>query len=206
MMFYLLADSTALFRPSSLCLEHLSKQLGVGKKIAYVGAANGDEPVYFELFYAAMERVQPASIFHIAYPYSSASLQALAEADLVALAGGDVATGWDKLSDSAFLTVCATLKARNCSWLGISAGAIHLGAGFFNYLPWFIGAHEEADAWQQTRLTYQQLGFLPTQTRCLGLKSGAAIAVKNTSFEIKNLSGETLWLIPGACGENDAKG
>ena len=206
MMFYLLADSAALFKPSSLCLEHLSKQLGAGKKIAYVGAANGDETIYFELFCAAMERMQPASLFHIAYPYNSASLKALAEADLVVLAGGDVAIGWDKLSNSGFQAVCAALKARNCIWLGISAGAIHLGAGFFNYVPWFIGAHEEADGWQQTRLAYQQFGFLPTQTRCLGLKSGSAIAVTNTSFEIKNLSGETLWLFPEACGENDAKG
>lgn len=210
-MFYLLADSTALFKPSSLCLSHLSKQLshlkplGRGSNIAYIGAANGDVEEYFQLFCAAVQPLQPATLTHIVFPFEEAALQQLAASDLVVLAGGDVASAWDKFASVSFQAVCAELFSRDCLWMGVSAGAIHLGAGFFSALPWFIGAHEEANQWQQTIIGYHQMGFSGTQIGCLGLKSGAAIFV-NKQFEIEKLSGEIQWLDPENDGVQHANG
>jgi len=194
-MFYLLADSTALFKPASTCLPHLANRLGAGARISYVGAANGDVEEYFELFCAAVHSLQPATLTHIRHPFEEAALQHLRASDLVVLAGGDVESAWTKFTDIRFQTVCADLFSRGCLWLGVSAGAVHLGAGFFGALPWFIGAHEEAADWQETCTAYHRLGFSGTRIACLGLKSGAAIQV-DEQFHIATLAGEYVWLDP----------
>ncbi|HET8704944.1 MAG TPA: Type 1 glutamine amidotransferase-like domain-containing protein [Pseudomonadales bacterium] len=203
-MFYLLADSTALFKPSSLCLSHLSKRLGRHAKIAYVGAANGDVEEYFELFRAAVQSLQPSRIIHVRFPFEDAALQQLADSDLVVLAGGDVAAGWTKFADVRFQSVCADLFARGCSWMGVSAGAVHLGAGFMGALPWFIGAHEEANQWRETLAAYHQFEFSGTGIGCLGLMSGAAVFVGH-EFEMEILAGQILWLNPDEGGAEYAK-
>lgn len=207
-MFYLLADSTALFKSSSLCMAHLAKKLAciqttaTARRIAYVGAANEDEPAFFELFSAAAAPLQPTKLSHIRYPFTASNLTVLRQADLVVLAGGDVNAGWQKLLDTAFQSCCAELRAKPTIWLGISAGAIHLGAGFLQYVPWFMGAHEEAQQWQQTLAAYQRLrdeiansdSMAAANLACLGLKFGAAIYVEPITFKIEPLAGETLWL------------
>src|SRR4051812_14144142 len=94
---FLLADSQLLYSRGDgrSFLSRLGDALpgrGRGASAAYLGASNGDAPVFFELFAHAVARLGIERCVHVRA--DGAGSATLDEADLVALAGGDVELGW----------------------------------------------------------------------------------------------------------------
>ena len=99
-------------------------------KAAYVGASNGDLPEFFELFRAAMEPLGVESCRAIPSRPSEADLEYLGDADLVLLAGGDVAKGWEVIAGEGMLPRILEGYYQGSVLMGVSAGAVQLGLGW----------------------------------------------------------------------------
>lgn len=153
----LLADSQLLFRPQALSplIQHFA---GRSPRAAYVGAANGHQPEFYELACAALEalfgRPVPCAFVRGAMDISRQPV------DLLILAGGSVSRGWEFLQQpDVQLWVNNILAQEPAAAIGVSAGAIHLGRGcdpeqpspvaqsYLDAFPHFIAVHEEQQAW-----------------------------------------------------------
>ena len=178
---FLLADSQLLFwrENGELLLERVAKTSD-RQKAAYVGASNGDQPKFYEIFVAAMEGVGIFDCKMIPSVLSEADLAFLNDADLILLAGGDVEAGWRTFLSNGLNNHIVRRYFEGATLIGISAGAVQLGlCGLaadgslietFKLVPFIIGAHEESDNW---KMTTELLRLSATDTRAIGLPTGA---------------------------------
>lgn len=156
---YLLADSQLLFRQSDdePFLDSL-KNLYEHKNIqaAYIGVSNGDDPVFYEMFEAAMQMVGIENCMHITSAYTVKEERFLSSSDIILLAGGLVQTGWQVLQKSGMHNVIVNQYYNGTALIGISAGAIQLGmmaeaqGTSFNLLqliPLLVSVHDEENDW-----------------------------------------------------------
>ncbi|MDJ0835249.1 MAG: Type 1 glutamine amidotransferase-like domain-containing protein [Acidobacteriota bacterium] len=166
---YLLADSQLLFQPldgvpllAPICGEIESER----PKGAYIGASNGDDPVFYSIFEGAMDVAGIPECRMITSAYTSEDRDFLNEADLILLAGGDVARGWDVLDGTDMRQDIIQRYYGGAILVGISAGAIQLGLGgrpdekpadeddlieTFKLIPFYIDAHDEGNKWQRLK-------------------------------------------------------
>jgi peptidase E len=166
----LLADSQLLF---------LLPKILRGPKAAYIGASNGDNPDFYEIFVVAMERAGIFDCRMISSTVSEADLAFIDDADLILLAGGDVELGWRTFLGNGLNNHIVRRYSEGATLIGISAGAVQLGLyglaaegslfETFKLVPFIIGAHEESDNWKTTR---DLLHLSPTNTRAIGLPTG----------------------------------
>lgn len=165
-MLILLADSQLLFpgRKSAALLRLLKARLS-GKRGIYIGAANGNEPVFHEL---AREAFSAFGASLEMQPGASVSLDT--RADFYVLAGGDVELGWKYFSQPEILQSLNDARAQNAVFIGVSAGAMHLSGAVMplcettklgeenvhalpelqRYLNWVnlaVAVHEESQNW-----------------------------------------------------------
>lgn len=127
---YLLADSQLLFwhqnqEPFLASVRRLLK--ATEPNVAYLGASNGDEPQFFEIFQSAMESAGIRHSRHIRARPDEASLAFLRHADLILLAGGDVKRGWEAFECAGILPMLEKRYREGSLLMGISAGAMQLG-------------------------------------------------------------------------------
>lgn len=193
---FLLADSQPLFRGGSdggpSLLERVRGELPkTDPKAAYIGAANGDDPAFYDLFAAAVDAVGLTDRRMIPSRPSADDLAYLEAADLVLLAGGDVGTGWRALTASGMKDVLLRRHGAGLVLAGVSAGAVHLGwlgatapvtngrepgeddlEDLLQIVPAVIGAHEENDEWRPLRRVLRLAG-LPV--RGIGIPTGGAL-------------------------------
>lgn len=163
---YLLADSQLLFWKSAnnRVLSSLKERFSEGEKkiirAAYLGASNGDEPVFYHLFESALESLGECECLMIPSSPDEHHLAYLAEADLILLAGGDVARGWQVIEEFKLDAILNQCYFSGASLIGVSAGAIHLSMGFLaieaepesfqqamKMCPYYISAHDEGASW-----------------------------------------------------------
>jgi len=191
----LLADSQLLFREENgqAILQSLMRGLSGRPSAVYIGASNGDEPKYYELFVAAMAKLGITHCRMIYSEFSEADKVFLLQADIVLLAGGDVALGWRVLSSSGMQEAIVAAHRRGCILMGISAGAIHLGLiggdlseggdlktdslfNTFGLVPYVINVHDEQRDW-------------PTLKRSLALlkDAGNAILPGTGTYKVRGL-------------------
>jgi hypothetical protein len=159
----LLADSRLLFRASSehAFLEWLRAELPeTGAAAAYIGASNGDDPSFYELFDAAMAAIGVDERAFVRSTYQQKDSDALERADLILLAGGDVAKGWDVLTSTGMKDTIVRRHLEGASLVGVSAGSVQLGWSGFALVPYLIGAHEEEEDWRELRTTLRS-GSVP---------------------------------------------
>jgi hypothetical protein len=168
---YLLADSQLLFLKEGerLFTERIREDLdSPGPKAAYIGASNGDDPQFYSIFEAAMEPMGIAQRRMIPARPSNDDLAFLQNADLVLLAGGNVEQGWRAFEQNGVKDVISRRRYDGVVLVGVSAGAVQLGLGaliepaaessavkkadFFRFAPFYIGAHEEQEAWWNLKL------------------------------------------------------
>ncbi len=150
----LLADSRLLFRASSDdgFLERLKAELPrTGAVAAYIGASNGDDPSFYELFDASMSALGVDERPFVRSSHGEEDAAALARADLILLAGGDVERGWRILTSTGMKDVIVRRYLEGAILVGVSAGAVQLGWGGFSLVPYLIGAHEEREDWRELR-------------------------------------------------------
>jgi cyanophycinase len=165
---YLLADSQLLFsspggRP---LLAPAVDALGSAEpRAAYVGAANGDRPEYYSIFEGAMEMIGVRDRRMILSDYSARDRAYLRSADIIVLAGGDVGSGLRVLRETGMDDDIDERRREGVVLVGVSAGAVHLGAmgwlgdepaegelvGALGIVPFSVDAHDEARGWWRLR-------------------------------------------------------
>jgi cyanophycinase len=190
----LLADSQLLFRgahgPSLLDRARAHLPPSRPARCAYLGAANGEERAFYELFQAAVEAAGLGEGRMVHSRFAADDREWLERADLVVLSGGDVARGWRIFEQSGIAEVLTGRYAAGAVLLGVSAGAVHLGWGHLNLVPAVIGAHEEADDWSDLRrrlaASHERVRGLgiPTGGGCLYHSDGAVEAVRRPLHEL----------------------
>ena len=140
---------------------------------AYVGASNGDLVEYFDMFTMAVEGLKLSYISCVHVKASELgsvvdSKRVIKDAALIVLAGGDVHLGWRSMQACGLDVAVRDASALGAVIVGISAGAIHMGAYGYTgeedkyvepfatlaLVPLIFGAHEEQDAWLTLRKAF----------------------------------------------------
>ncbi|MCH9650986.1 MAG: Type 1 glutamine amidotransferase-like domain-containing protein [Deltaproteobacteria bacterium] len=186
----LLADSQLLFwrQEEELFLARLREMLvGQQPKAAYVGASNGDQPEFYQLFQGAMSGVGIDQCRMIPTEPTEADLAFLDQADWILLAGGDPMLGWKSFLRNGLHQKIPERYYSGALLTGVSAGAMQLGlhgieeAGeqpgglfeTFKLVPYLIDVHSEP-SWRRLRAAMPQAG----EHLCgLGIPSGGGALV-----------------------------
>jgi cyanophycinase-like exopeptidase len=180
----LLADSQLLFwrDAEGYFVQRIARLCGsAAPRVAYVGASNGDDVVFFDLFRAAMSPIETTDCALVNSCFSSNERKAIANADIILLAGGDVERGWRIFEAVGLRDAIVDRYLAGALLVGVSAGAVQLGAGCyvtegsngfletFKLVPFVIGAHEEREEWRSlVRAVHRPNSIY----RGLGLPSG----------------------------------
>lgn len=165
---YLLADSQLLFaspggRP--LLAPAVDAIESAEPRAVYVGAANGDQPEYYSIFEGAMEIIGVRDRRMILSGYAAEDRAYLRSADIIVLAGGDVGAGLRVLRATGMDDDIDERRREGAVLVGVSAGAVHLGAmgwlgeepaegelvGALGIVPFSVDAHDEAGGWRRLR-------------------------------------------------------
>lgn len=191
---YLFADSQLLFwrQDGQLFLKSIRPHLatppaGGTLKAAYIGASNGDIAEFYEIFRAAMAGIGIHDCRTIRAGFDADDPAFLERADLILLAGGDVARGWQAFVASGMQAAIVRRYEAGALLIGTSAGAVQLGRyGFdengntpttfptFGLVPFVIDAHDEANGWQRLQTVLQQVA---DGSRGIGIASGGGLLV-----------------------------
>jgi peptidase E len=184
---FLLADSQLLFWRDAEGKRFLDRARalidadGAGRapRAAYLGAANGDLPEFYELFLAAMAEIGIRDCRQIPSRPEPEDLAFLAEADLILLAGGDVRRGWTAFSETGLKDKIVERYYAGAILVGISAGAVQLGLkgwteegseifDTFRLVPFVVDVHDEG-AWTALLRVVPKVG---EHARGFGIPSG----------------------------------
>lgn len=189
---YLLADSQLLFwqlETGEPFLARVRMQIEKGKpKAAYVGASNGDQPEFYELFRGAMQTIDVEDCHLIPTEPSAEDLEFFDQADLVLLAGGEVRRGWRAFKKNGLRQKVIERYYGGAVLMGVSAGAVQLGLyGFhedeetgklkvfecFKLVPVLIDVHQEPE-WSRLEKCLFKAG---EEVQGLGIPSGGGAVV-----------------------------
>ena len=141
-------------------------------RAAYIGASNGDQREFYELFLAAFDQIGVTDCRRILSTFSDADQAFLEQADLILLSGGDVVRGWRVFEAAGVDETIPNLYRAGALLVGISAGAIQLGTGWlgrgsdepngpidmFQLAPFVLGVHEEQEDWSRLIRTMKSMG------------------------------------------------
>ena len=180
---YLLADSQLFFWKSSDSLaERIRADLDSREpSAAYIGASNGDQPEFYDLFVAAMDSMAISDCRRVPSQPSREDTAFLEDADLIVLSGGDVERGWHVFEQNGFKELLPRLRYDGAVLIGVSAGAVQLGLGhlsneaqpkpldMFRFAPFYIGAHDEGNDWFDLRAL---VNLSQSDARAIGLPAG----------------------------------
>lgn len=200
---FLFADSMTLFWKKDgeqLFIAQIPEQFAEEKpdpgmiRAAYIGAANNDDPAFFEIFQQALCQVDIRHCRMIPSNPNPEEIQFLNSAHVIMLAGGDVWTGWSVISET-FQDILISRYHHGAILMGVSAGAVHLGMrgwkktadgeySLFSALqvvPAIIDAHDQENEWNRLALAVMESGAF---TRGFGIPfGGALIYYPDYSFE-----------------------
>lgn len=155
-MIILLADSQPLFHSQRLqfVLNEYIRTQSINTGV-YIGAANNNQPEFYELACGAFERFGLRLHYHLQTGDEHA-LQITDNPCLIILSGGNMDPGWNYLSQPPIRQWLVEQRELRGLFIGISAGAIHLSSGlndaagyqrYFNWLDVATAVHEEAENW-----------------------------------------------------------
>jgi len=181
---YLLADSQLLFWKigGDSLAERIRADLDSGKhSAAYIGASNGDQPEFYNLFVSAMESMQISDCRLVPSQPSREDTLFLEKASLIVLSGGDVEKGWHVFEQNGLKELLPRKRFDGAILMGVSAGAVQLGLGclsnaarpkqldMFRFAPFYVGAHDEENDWFDLRAL---VNLAQTDARGIGLPAG----------------------------------
>ena len=177
-------------------LQAMIRQTGVNRpRVAYVGAASGDNPA-FRLLIAQMllkagsGPVVPASMCGRRVDLEK-TRRVLEEADLVFISGGDVEEGMKVVDQRGMAPLLKSLWKAGKPFFGVSAGSIMLAKRWvrwsdpdddataelfpcLGFAPVLCDTHGEADGWVELQA---MLRLCRVETVGFGIASGSAIVV-----------------------------
>ena len=185
----LLADSQLLFlkEQGEPYIRHLLKFFAPAEqlKAAYVGASNGDQHQFYQMFEIAMKSVGIENCLHIDTNLSHQQLDFLASAQIILLAGGDTWLGWQTIRK--ITTHLDKARQQGAILIGTSAGAIQMGVlghreqkhltntdlfSTLGYVPAIFSPHDENQDWPILKQMIKQTqGTLPA----IGIPSGSGL-------------------------------
>lgn len=175
---FLLADSSPLYwrdgaRPFLDCLRTLTRaDPGVPPlRAAYLGASNGDVPEFYEVFTGAMALAGITDCRMIPSRPTDEDLAWLSRAHVILLAGGDPRLGWESFQAHGVEPVLRERYRDGAVLLGISAGAMQLGAQAWSdpapremalfptlgLAPFIVGVHEQPE-WTELKRALRAAG------------------------------------------------
>ena len=184
---FLLADSSLLFWRSggTLFLERLRTLTGPGPmRAAYLGASNGDEPAFFDIFTAAMEGVGITACRMIPSRPTAEDRGWLDAAHVILLAGGDPLRGWRTFEENGVAHVLRERYFSGAVLMGISAGAMQLASQAWSeseprlfptlgLVPFLVSVHEP-EGWPALKAALRAAG---EGTRGIGIPWGGGALV-----------------------------
>ena len=168
--------------------------------VMYVGAANADDRAFGEALVAVIKAAGAAEVLwpklYGRRAQRTVARQALEQADLVFVGGGDVEAGMRTLVDASLVDELHAAADRGVALAGLSAGAIMLGERWIRWphetaadseaetyaclglAPCSLDTHGEGDDWRETRsfaaVRARELG---RQARAYAVSSGGALVV-----------------------------
>ncbi|MCW3081225.1 Type 1 glutamine amidotransferase-like domain-containing protein [Segetibacter sp.] len=159
---FLFADSQLLFikndRQEYYLQSAVNNITNPDPSCAYIGASNNDEPVFYELFAAAMQNLGLRNCKKISSSFDKDDREFLDKADLILLAGGDTELGLNIMKENGIDGILQRKYAEGCILIGVSAGAIQLGwqsfkatdermkaTEAFKFLPFIVLVHQDKD-------------------------------------------------------------
>jgi len=181
---YLLADSQLLFwkTGSDSLAERIQADLDSSKpSAAYIGASNGDQPEFYNLFVGAMESMEISDCRLVPSQPSREDILFLENAGLIVLSGGDVEHGWQAFEKNGLKELLPRKRFDGAVLMGVSAGAVQLGLGclsnaarpkqldMFRFAPFYVGAHDEGNDWFDLRAL---VNLAQSDVRAIGLPAG----------------------------------
>lgn len=186
---FLFADSQLLFwKPDGRLFLNTVNDLisDADPKAAYIGAANDDQPEYYEIFNSAMNNIGVTDCHMIRSQFSPRDRTLLEQADIIVLAGGDLKKGWDTFVKTGMKELIIKKYYAGAVLIGISAGAIHLCLGgwtnhdiyvdnfvyTFRLTPLLLGVHEEKEDWPRLRKSVRVMG---NNIKGIGLSAGGGL-------------------------------
>lgn len=170
----------------------------IGKQspaIAYVGAANGDSPDFFERMAGMLRSGRRCSIAHADLASEGADVRRATDiiesADAIFMSGGDVEAGMEVLEARVASSLFARLQEQGSLFFGISAGSIMLARQWVRWrdpdddataelfpclglAPVICDTHGEGDRWQELKSAVE---LTPEGTIGYGITSGACLKV-----------------------------
>lgn len=172
------SDIPPLFQKDNIPVHQL--------KAAYIGASNGDNPAFFELFKEAMARLSIENCRFISADFAEESISFLRSADVIMLAGGDTEAGWKAMQDNEIPLLLIECYNQGAILMGVSAGAIQLGWQLFGedengdlkftealkLAPFLVSAHEDTPDWP---LLQQLVTNSRSMSRGIGIPYGGAL-------------------------------
>lgn len=165
---FLLADSQLLFsgkdeRFCSCLIENLTEiREKETIKAAYLGASNGDDPVFYHIFVGFCQNLEIDEHRMIPAKPSEDDYDYFEQANLILLAGGDAKRGWDAFVANGLDKKIIERYTQAAILIGVSAGAVQLAqqgwyesANFrtlwfptFQLVPLLIDVHDEP-SWER---------------------------------------------------------
>ncbi len=196
---YLIAggrDSIRRKGPDPLVQEVLERT-GVSRpRVAYVGAASGDNPAFRLLIARMLEKAGAGRVALAPLCGPRGSLQkagaVLADADIIFISGGDVEEGMQVLRAKGAGPLLRKLWRAGKPLFGVSAGSIMLARRWvrwtdphndesselfpcLGFAPVFCDTHGEGDGWGELRAL---LSLCPAGATGYGIVSGAALKIE----------------------------
>ena len=169
-----LKDPGAMARMMSQGFKSIEKP-----KAAYIGTANGDNPVFFQMMKALLKKAgaDKVTFVHLAKekPGLDDAKKTLTEADLIFLAGGEVEDGMNWLKKHDLVPFLKGLYASGKRFMGVSAGVIMMGAHWVHWdipenndtaklfdcmgiIPALFDVHGEEEDWAELKTALKLLG------------------------------------------------
>lgn len=212
---YLMADSEMLFwkRGPQFLLEKALASLPKTKadlKAAYIGASNGDQPAYYDIFLYAMEQVSITACRMITSRFTKADRDFLKRADVLLLSGGEVKRGWKTFQKTGLDKYILDRYFEGAIVVGVSAGSIQAGLyGWDNkgsvfktlkMVPFVIDVHDEKEDWARLK---KVIHLIPTAITAIGIpRRGGLVYHPDQTLEALRKPLTEFSIVEGAVREN----
>jgi cyanophycinase-like exopeptidase len=196
---YLLAGGRGLDRPRGPdpLVQAVLRRTGVRRpRVAYVGAASGDNAAFRLLIGRMLEKAGAGRVALAplcggrADPEKAKAV--LEAADIAFISGGDVEEGMRILQQKGMIPILKSLHRRGMPFFGVSAGSIMLARRWvrwadprdddsaelyscLGFAPVLCDTHGEGEGWAELRAA---LALCPVGATGYGIVSGAALVVE----------------------------
>jgi len=185
--------------------------------IAYVGAANEDNPAFFERMVGMIQAVGKCTIVQaITHPDDAdirKAVKTIRSADAIFVSGGDVEAGMEVLEKKGITGIFCELYDQGKLLFGVSAGSIMLAREWVRWrdpdddstaelfpclgvAPVLCDTHGEADGWEELKAAVAlssdgAIGYGITSSTCLKIGPFGDVAAMGGSISRYSRRGKT---------------